>query len=139
MVCDSYDNGFFSCRFNTFRKIHNYIIAFANVDFAVRNNNICLIGYCDYESFFCFAIFFTDCAVIIVGVCLIVWNDKLTVCICKADSLISVYIFNVNLEVFFRLLTFCVESSNCCRLCKVKKSAVCKLNRNIVIYINSKL
>ena len=128
MVCDSYDNGVFSCRLNTFRKIYNYIVALTNVDFAVRNDNICLIGYCDNKGFFCFAVFFTNGAVVIVCVCSVVRNDKLTVCICISDSFISVYIFNIDCKIFFRFFSFGIERSNCGRLFKVKKSAICKFN-----------
>ena len=139
VVCNSYDNRIFSCRFDTFRKIHNYIVAFADINITVRNNNIGLIGYCNNKGFFCFSIFFTDCAVIIVCVCSIVRNDKDTICICISDSFISVYIFNIDCKIFFRLLAFGIERSNCCRLFKIEKSATYKLNGNIIFYINSKL
>ena len=85
VVCNCNDNRFFSCRLNTVREIYNYIVAFADIYLAVRNNNIGFIGYCDYKSFFCFTIFFTDSAVVIVCICLVVRNDKLTVCISSSS------------------------------------------------------
>lgn len=103
------------------------------------NDYIGFIRYCYYKGFLCFTVLFADSAVVIVGICLIIRNNENTVCVCISDSLVSVFILNVNLEVFLRLLCCSVCRSNRCRLCKIKKSAVCEFNRNVIIYINGKL
>ena len=77
-----YDYGIFSCRFDTVRQINNNIIALSDMNVAVWNNNIGLIGNGYNKGILFISVLVSDCAVVIASAALIVRHNKLSVCIC---------------------------------------------------------
>ena len=86
--CDN--NRTILCENQSIGKVDNNIVAFANLDFTVRNCDIIFIGYRNNICIFNIFSFISDCTVIIACITLIIWNFKLSVFIRFTCSIVAV-------------------------------------------------
>ena len=136
LVFNCYDYGSFNRRFYAFRKVNYDIVAFTDINVAIRNYNIFLIGYTNNESELVFVFILSDSTVIVSCRRLIVRNPELTVCICCTCCSIVRCIINEDLKVSYSFLSFSMENSDSCLVFIVQKSSCRKLDSNIVVDIN---